>query len=177
MEEIARVYARALFEVADEHDKLDVIREQLGAFCDALEASTELKVFLFSPYFSTPEKKDGLSRALIDADESLMRFLEMLIEKHRMPAIFRIRRAYDTQWESAKRLLPVQITAAIDLDEATVKRISDQIGSQTDRHVQVTTEVDPEILGGLVLRVGNSILDASIRTRLENLKKNVAKAA
>ncbi len=60
MEEIAQVYARSLFEVASEHDKLDVVREQLGQFADALDGDRELSVFFFSPYFSTEEKKDGL---------------------------------------------------------------------------------------------------------------------
>ena len=138
MEEIARVYARALFEVAEEQDKLDVIREQLGAFADALEQSHELRVFLFSPYFSSEEKKDGLERAVIDADEALTNFLALLVEQHRMPAIFRIRRGYEALWEQANKLLPVSITAAIDLDEEIVKRIGDQIGAQTDRRVQVT---------------------------------------
>src|SRR5277367_6673978 len=111
MEEIARVYARALFEVAQEQDKLDVIREQLGTFADALDASRELQVFLFSPYFSTEEKQAGLRRAVVDADEALTNFLALLVEHHRMPAIFRIRRGYDVLWEQANKLLPVSITA------------------------------------------------------------------
>jgi F-type H+-transporting ATPase subunit delta len=177
MEEIAQVYARALFEVATEHDKLDLIRDQLGEFADALDASRELTVFLFSPYFSSAEKKAGLARAIVDADEALTNFLDVLVDQHRMPVIFRIRRDFDAMWREANRLLPVHITSAIDLDEQLVSRIGDQIGSQTNRRVQVTAQVDPEILGGLILRVGNSILDASIRTRIENLKKNVASAA
>jgi F-type H+-transporting ATPase subunit delta len=177
MEEIAQVYARALFEVASEQDKLDAIRDQLGQFADAVDGSRDLRTFLFSPYFSSAEKKAGLARAIDDADEALTNFLTLLIDHHRMPVIFRIRRVYDVLWEQANRLLPVTITAAIDLDPETVRHISDQIGAQTQRRVEVTTEVDPEIIGGLVVRVGNSILDASIRTRLENLKKNVATAA
>jgi ATP synthase F1 delta subunit len=177
MEEIARVYARALFEVASEQDKLDAIRDQLGQFADAVDGSRDLRTFLFSPYFSSAEKKAGLARAIDDADEALTNFLTLLIDQHRMPVIFRIRRVYDVLWEQANRLLPVTITAAIELDPETVRHISDQIGAQTQRRVEVTTHVDPEIIGGLVVRVGNSILDASIRTRLENLKKNVATAA
>ena len=95
MEEIAAVYARSLFEVAKEQDKLDTIREQLGAFADALNDTRELQVFFFSPYFSTQEKQDGLGRVLVDADEAIVNFLELLIEKHRMPVLFRIRREYD----------------------------------------------------------------------------------
>jgi F-type H+-transporting ATPase subunit delta len=176
MEEIASVYARALFEVADEHDKLDLVREQLGQFADALNAERELATFFFSPYFSTPEKIDGLKNALDDADETIVNFLELLIEKHRMPAIFRVRRAYEVLWEEEHKLLPVQITSAVELDPATVERIGREVGEQTGRKVELTATVDPDVLGGIVLRVGNSILDASIRTRLENLRKQVATA-
>ncbi len=177
MEEIATVYSRALFEVAQEHDKLDLIREQLGLFADALAQSHELRVFLFSPYFTTAEKKDGLHRAVIDADETVRNFLELLVEKHRMPAIFRIRRELDALWERENKLLPVIITSAVPLDDATVEGIGKAIGDQTGRRVELTSEVDPEVLGGIVLRVGNSILDASIRNRLEQLRKTVASAA
>jgi F-type H+-transporting ATPase subunit delta len=175
MEEIAEVYARSLFEVADEHDKLDVVREQLGAFSDALREDRELSVFFFSPYFSTEEKRDGLTRVLVDADESVVNFLELLIEKHRMPVLFRIRREYDTMWERENKVLPVEITSAIELDEQTVKGIGDRIGEETGQRVELTAHVQPEILGGVVLRVGNQILDASIRNRLERLRRQVAR--
>jgi F-type H+-transporting ATPase subunit delta len=177
MEEIAEVYARSLFEVAQEHDKLDVVREQLGAFADVPAADRELSVFLFSPYFSTEEKQDGLRRVVIDADPTVINFLELLIQKHRMPVLFRIRREYDTLWERANNVLPVEITSAIELDEQTVKGIGDRIGERTGQHVELTARVAPEILGGVVLRVGNQILDASIRNRLERLRRQVARGA
>src|SRR5437763_1236983 len=113
MEEIASVYARSLFEVAKEQDKLDVVREQLGQIADALHDDRELQVFLFSPYFSTEEKKDGLRKVLDGADPAVLNFLELLVEKHRMPVIFRIRQDYDQLWEHENRLLPVEITSAV----------------------------------------------------------------
>ncbi|MDX6656656.1 MAG: F-type H+-transporting ATPase subunit delta [Solirubrobacteraceae bacterium] len=177
MEEIARVYARSLFEVAQEHSKLDEVREQLGQFADALHDNRELQVFFFSPYFSTEEKKEGLGKLLDGADEAVLNFLELLVEKHRTPAIFRIRTTFETLWEHENKLLPVEITSAIELDDEIARRIGDQIGEQTGQRVELTKTVDPDIIGGLVLRVGNSILDASIRNRLDNLRKSVAKAA
>jgi ATP synthase F1 delta subunit len=176
MEEIAQVYARSLFEVAEEQDKLDVVREQLGQFADALDESRELQTFFFSPYFSTEEKEEGLSKAVIDADEVIVNFLQLLLENHRMPVIFRVRRDYDALWEDANKLLPVQITSAVALDPSVAERVGDEIGRQTGRTVELSTEVDPDVIGGIVVRVGNSIIDASIRTRLENLRKQVAKA-
>src|SRR4051812_13971931 len=127
MEEIAQVYSRSLFEVAKEQNKLDELRAQLGEFADALDKDRDLQVFFFSPYFSTKEKKDGLRKLLEGADETLVNFLDLLIEKHRMPVLFRIRRQFDELWEDENRLLPVSVTSAIDLDPDTVEQISKRI--------------------------------------------------
>ena len=176
MEEIAQVYARSLFEVAQEQDKLDVVRDQIGEFADALDRSRELQTFFFSPYFSTEEKKQGLDKALEGEDDVVRNFLAVLIENHRMPALFRIRRELDAMWREVNKLLPVQVTSAVELDEAVTRQIGEEIGRQTGRKVELSTNVDPDVLGGIVLRVGNSILDASIRTRLDRLRKQVARA-
>jgi|SRR6185369_8237893 len=176
MEEIAVVYARSLFEVAQEQDKLDVVRDQLGAFTDALSENRDLQVFFFSPYFATKEKQDGLERVVSDADPVILNFLKLLIEKHRMPVLFRIRSNYDGLWEEENKLLPVHITSAVELDKAIVEQLGDRISEQTDRKVELSANVDPEILGGIVVRVGNSVLDASVRNRLEQLRKQVVKA-
>ncbi len=177
MEEIAQVYSRALFEAGRDDGNLDELRQQLGEFADAVEAGRDLQTFFFSPYFSTEEKKDGLRRAIDGADEALQNFLELLVEKHRMPAIFRIRRQFDELWRQENKMLPVQVTSAIELDEKTVDQIGETIGKQTGRQIDLASSVDPDILGGIVLRVGNSILDASIRNRLDQLRRQVARAA
>ncbi len=176
MEEIAQVYSRALFEVASEQDSLDRVHDELAAFADAMSGNRELMQFFFSPYFSVTEKKEGLERAVTGASPAFDNFLQALIERHRMPAIFRIRTEFDSLWDEARKLLAVQITSAIALGEDEVKSLGERIGRQVDRQVQVSADVDPDILGGVVLRVGNVILDASIRNRLEQLRKQVAQA-
>jgi ATP synthase F1 delta subunit len=175
MEEIASVYARSLFEVAKEQDKLDKVHDELGEFADALNGSRELQVFLFSPYFSTKEKSEGLDKAISGADETTVNFLKLLIEKHRMPVVFRVRAELEKLWEDENKLLPVTITSAVELSKDTVKLIGDRISEQTDRKVDLSANVDPDILGGIVVQVGNSVLDASIRNRLENFRKQVAR--
>ena len=177
MEELAQVYARALFEVAREQGKLDELREQLAQFADALEGDRQLAIFFFSPYFSTAEKEQGLERMLEGADESFMNFLRLLIEKHRMPVLFRIRASYQRLWDEENKVLPVEITSAIELDRATTENLGNTIGERAGRKVTLAARVDPEIIGGVVVRVGNSILDASIRNRLEQLRRHVAQGA
>jgi F-type H+-transporting ATPase subunit delta len=177
MDELARVYARALFEVAREQGNLDVLREQLGQLADALHDNRQLAVFFFSPYFSTTEKQQALGGVLDGADVSFLNFLSLLIENHRMPIIFRVRQQYERLWEEENRMLPVEITSAVALDQKTTEELGRTIGERAGRHVTLSSRVDPDILGGIILRVGNSILDASIRNRLEQLRRHVAQAA
>ncbi len=173
MEELARVYGRSLFDVARDHGRIDEVREQLGQFADALDQTRELAIF----YFSTTEKQEALGRILVGADQIFLNFLSVLIEAHRMPVIFRIRQYYERLWEEENRLLPVEITSAIELDADTTEKLGQTIGERAGRKVMLAARVDPEILGGIVVRVGNSILDASIRTRLEQLRRQVAQGA
>ena len=151
------------------------MRDELGQFADAVDQNRDLQVFFFSPYFSTQEKKAGLLAMIDDAEPALTNFLELMLENHRMPAIFRTRRELDRLWEEENRLLPVQVTSATKLDKSTLAQIGKRIGEQTGRQVELTARVEPEILGGLVVQVGNSILDASIVNRLEQLRKQVAR--
>ena len=177
MPEASRVYAEALFEAGKDKGKLDALHEQLAQFTDAVDSNRELQVFLFSPYLSSADKKEGLRRAVTDAEPELMNFLDLLVEKHRMPEIFRIRRALDELWKKENRRLDVTVVSAVELDEAVVNRIGQEVERQTGEEVDLSSRVDSGILGGIVLQVGNMVLDASIRSRLDKLRKTVATAA
>jgi F-type H+-transporting ATPase subunit delta len=177
VEEIASVYARSLFEVAKEHDKLDEIHDDLGQFADALDSSRELQVFFFSPYFSSQEKKDGIEKVIENGDEHFVRFLELLAERHRIPALFRIRREFDRLWAEENQLLPVTITSAVELDKDTVDDLGQKIQDQTGQKIDLTANVDPDLIGGLRMQVGNMVYDATIRGRLDKLRREVARAA
>jgi ATP synthase F1 delta subunit len=176
VEEVGEVYARALFEVASERGMLDTVRDQLGQFVDVLGTDRGLETFFFSPYFSTVEQKEGLARLVQDADETVMSFLETLVERHRMPEIFHIRARYEELWDAEMKRLPVEVTSAVELDGSIVRDIGERIGTQTGNKIELTSVVDPDILGGIVLRVGDFILDASIRNRLSQLRKQVGQA-
>ena len=177
MEEIARVYADALFGAAQDGGKLDEVHEQLDEFTDEMNESNDMRVFFFSPYFSSTEKREAIGAAVSGASDEFVNFLELLAEKHRMPAIFAIRNRFDELWAEAKKRLEVRLTSAVELDQSVVDKVGKEVERQTDREIDMTADVDPDILGGLVLRVGNMVLDASLRSKLERLKKEVAAAA
>jgi F-type H+-transporting ATPase subunit delta len=177
MEEIARVYAEALFESAKERGKLEEIREQLAQFADAVAEDRDLQTFLFSPYFSSTEKIAGIETAVSGAAEEFVNFLELLAEKHRMPAIFRIRQTFEELYAEETKKLDVNVTSAIELDDKVVRQVGDEIAKQTGRDVELSSTVDADVLGGLVLRVGNVVLDASLRNKLEKMRREIARAA
>jgi F-type H+-transporting ATPase subunit delta len=153
------------------------VHDELGQFADALEEDRDLQVYFFSPYFTSEEKKEGVRRIVADADERTLNFLELLAERHRMPVLPRIRRDFEGMWADEHKLLPVTVTSAVALDEELVQDIGRRIGEQTGRQVELSANVDPDVLGGLIVRVGNMVLDASVRNRLESLRKQVVKAA
>lgn len=177
MADAARVYAEALFEVGRDKGKLDALQEQLAQFADAVDRNRELQVFFFSPYLSTAEKKQGIERAISGAEPELVNFLELLVDKHRMTEVFRIRRELEELWKQENRRIDVTVTSAVELDPAVVERIGQEVERQTGEKVDLSSRVDGGILGGIVLQVGNMVLDASIRNRLEKLRKSVAQAA
>jgi len=177
MADAARVYAEALFEVGRDKGKLDALQQQLAQVADAVDRDRELQVFFFSPYLSSAEKQEGIARAITGAEPELINFLELLVDKQRMTEIFRIRREFEELWKQENRRIDVTVTSAVELDPAVVEKIGQEVERQTGDEVDLSSRVDGDILGGIVLQVGNMVLDASIRSRLEKLRKSVATAA
>jgi F-type H+-transporting ATPase subunit delta len=177
MADAARVYAEALFEAGRDKGTLDALHEQLGQFADAVDHDRELQVFFFSPYLSSADKVEGIERAISGAEPEMINFLNLLVDKHRMTEIFRIRREFDELWKEENRRIDVTVTSAVELDPEVVAKIGQEVERQTGEDVDLSSRVDEGILGGIVLQVGNMVLDASIRSRLEKLRKSVAQAA
>lgn len=177
MEEVARVYADALFRAAMGAGKLDVLKDQLSAFVSSLRENREMELFFFSPYFSSAEKREGLTKVLDGAEPELINFLELLAEKHRIPVIYRIERQFNALWAKENKRLGVTVTSAVELDPEIAKQIGAEIEKQTGHKVELESRVDDGIIGGLVVQVGNMVLDASVRNRLEKLRKSIAQTA
>lgn len=176
MEEIARTYARSLFEAAKSRGKVDEIKTELDEFAAAVDGNRDLSLFLFSPYFSVEEKRDGIKRVVEGATPEFENFLDLLIEKSRMPLLPRIRTSYEGYWAEHNKLLPVTVTSAVELPQETIEKIRQSVEAQTGRKVELDGRVDDSVVGGIVLQVGNRVLDASIRGNLDRLRREVASA-
>jgi F-type H+-transporting ATPase subunit delta len=170
------MYARALFEAAKEHGKLEQVRQELDDLTVAIGEVPELEAVLENPEVDQEVKAQILGDVLGDADELTRNFLRLLAEKGRTAEIDGIVEEFDSLVAAEERLLEVELTTAFELTDDDFRSIVAQIEQASGRTVEASRSVDPELIGGLVLQAGSMRLDASIRGRLERLRQELATA-
>ena len=174
---IARTYARALFAAAKEQGRVEEARRELESFVTALHDVPELEALLRNPQLNPPAKADALQALLAGGDELVRNFLRLVIEKGRAPLIEEIVREYAAIVAAQERILNVELTTAYELSEEEADSIVNQIEEASGRRVEADRSVDPNLVGGLVLKAGSLEVDSSVRGRLNRLRRELAEGA
>jgi ATP synthase F1 delta subunit len=168
------MYARALFEAAKEVERLDTVREDLADFVDASVDVPELGALLRNPQLDPRAKISALEDLLGGADPLVRNFLLVLVEKGRAAQLEEIAREFEALAAQEERRLAVELTTAYELSDEEADAIVGQIEQASSRTVEATRKVDPELIGGIVLRAGSMQVDASVRGRLERLRHELS---
>lgn len=168
-----RIYANALFESAKEQGKLQVVRQELGEFLGAMEQVPELRALLESPEIDTQERVEALRSVLTEVDELVRNFLLLVAEKGRTHELPAIAREFETLVARDEGILDVELTTAVALSDEEASRILERIEGVSDRKLRATRKVDPALIGGFVLQAGSHRVDASIRSRLQLLRRQL----
>ena len=169
-----RLYARALFEAAEEAGRVDAVHRDLDEFAAAVEASPELAAFLTNPQVE-PAAKVGILGDLSEGGDELVRnFLRLIASKGRAGQIPGIRDEYQALVDRAQGRVAVELTTAFELSDDEAASIVSQIEQSSGRKVEATRKVDPELVGGMILQAGSLRVDASVRGRLERLRHELA---
>ena len=171
-----RMYARALFEAAKEQGRLAPVREELGDFVAAVEQVPELDALLRNPQLDPRAKARALDEVLGEADELVRNFLLLAVEKNRGGQLREIHREFERLVAQEERRLTVELTTAYDLSDDEARQIIAQIEQASGRPVDATRTVDPDLIGGIVLQAGSLRVDASVRGRLERLRRELTTA-
>jgi F-type H+-transporting ATPase subunit delta len=171
---VARTYARALFDAAKEEGRLDEVREELADFVAALREVPELGALIRNPQLDSRTKAEALDRVLADADELVRNFLRLVTEKGRGPQIEEIAREFDALYDVEQQILSVELTTAYELSDDEARDIVAQIEQASGRTVEATRSVEPNLIGGIVLRAGSLRVDSSVRGRLNRLRQELA---
>jgi F-type H+-transporting ATPase subunit delta len=173
---VDRVYARALFDAARDENRLEPVREELQQLVEAEKSVPELRELLRNPQLD-PRSKSAALEDLLEGGEDLLRnFLLVLVSKGRAGQLEEIAREFDRMVAEHEGVIHAEVTTAVELSEDDAEELLQQIERASGRKVEATRSVDPDLIGGIVLQVGSHRLDASVRGRLERLRRELATA-
>jgi F-type H+-transporting ATPase subunit delta len=168
-----RIYANALFEAAKERGRLEPVREELQDFTQALADVPELRALLENPQLDARVRGEALAAVLGDADELVRNFLLLVSEKGRADELDEIVREFEALVAAEEGILDVELTTTVELSEDEAEKILRQIEQVSGRKLRATRRVDPSLVGGFVLRAGSHRVDASVRGRLQRLRREL----
>jgi len=170
---VQKIYANALFEAAKQKRHLDEVRSELREFLESVEQIPELRELLLSPQVDPAHKLGALAAILADADELVRNFLLLVTEKGRAAELDEIVREFDALVAAEEGVLDVELTTAVELSDSEAQRWLGQIEQVSGRRLRASRRVDPGLIGGFVLRAGSHRADASVRGRLEGLRRQL----
>ncbi len=168
-----RMYARALFEAARDEGRVAVVRGELGELATAIEQSPELESFLANPQLDPRAKAELLAELTEGADPFVRNFVRLVASKGRAAGLRSMSVELEALADAAEGRISVELTTAHALEEAEAAAIVKQIEAASGRAVEATRAVDPDLIGGMILQAGSLRVDASVRGRLDRLRREL----
>lgn len=175
-EQVARVYSQALFDAALEAGVVEPVRRELGDFVAALAASASLRAVLADPQVDAGAKRRVLVELTKGSQPLLGNALLLMLDHGRFAVVPEMREAFDGLAAVEEGVVEVEVISAAELTGDTEQRIAARVGEATGRKIQLVRRVDPAIIGGLVLRIGDVIVDGSVKARIRQLRRKLATA-
>jgi len=169
-----RMYARALFQAAQDEGRLEAVSADLGALAASVEEVTELRAFLRNPQIDPAGKAAVLDQVTAGADELVRNFVRLVAEKGRAGELAEMNTELEALVARAQNRLTVELTTSYELSDDEARSIVETIEKASGRKVEASRSVDPSLIGGIVLQVGSYRADGSIRGRLERLRRELA---
>lgn len=173
---VGRVYAQALFDAARDAGRVEQVRRDLGEFANAVAANAPLAGVFVNPQTPTLAKHRIVAQLAGDAEKLVRNLLLLLIDKGRFEALGEIRTELEDLAAAEAEVVEIQVTSAVDLPAEAEQALRDKLEKGLGRTVALVKTIDPEVIGGLVLRVGDRIVDASVRARIRQLRRQLETA-
>ena len=165
-------YAEAIFQLAVQQDRVDQWGTELESISQVLQ-DEEFSSFLAHAQVPLPEKNRSIEAVFPDTDPLVRNLVALLISRGSIKLIGDVHLSYSQLVDEYRGRQRVEVTSAVPLDAAEVERISRFVSELIQKEVVVSTEVDETILGGVIIQVGDQLLDGSVRSRLEGLRRQV----
>ncbi|NJL90160.1 MAG: F0F1 ATP synthase subunit delta [Coleofasciculaceae cyanobacterium SM2_1_6] len=168
--EVVEPYAEALMAVAQEQNLVDKFGEDVASLLSLLDSSPELKVFISSPVVIGSDKKAILRRIGQEIDPIIVNFLMILVDRRRIIFLEGICQHFRTLIRKLNQTVLAEVISAIELNDSQKQAVVDQVKTLTQaRDVELVTKIDPDLIGGVIIKVGSQVIDASLRGQLRRL--------
>lgn len=174
----ARRYAAALLQVAIETDRLEKILDDVRTIHETIEASRELKLFLRSPIIKPEEKRAALETIFGEQVDSLTgNFIDLVIRKGRERQLDQIMTSFIDSYKKYSGIVDVKVFSAMDLDGDVVSELEQALEKRSGKKVELQFSVKPELIGGIAVQIDDTVIDGSVRHKLERLRAQFREAA
>ncbi|ATW25979.1 ATP synthase F1 subunit delta [Candidatus Formimonas warabiya] len=171
---VARRYAQALFEIAKNHNALDKYAADLKLIMELMESREDLKKFFYGPLVPGAAKKDLIKKAVSGAvDPMVFNFINLIIDKSREIFLADIVEEFNQFLAAENQTLTAKVRSAVALTEAQTGQLEDKLSRLTGKKVKAAVNVDPSLIGGIVVRIGDTVYDGSIAKQLNILKEHL----
>ena len=170
----ARRYAQAVFEIAQEHTSLEKWQEDLRGIVGAV-GQPELAALLRNPRLPVASKRQVLQETLPTISQEAVNLVTLLVVRGRLEALIGpILQEYERRLDEQRGIVRVEVVAAVELNRRQRDDISQRLSQATGKQIRMEHRVDPSVIGGLVIRIGDQVIDGSIRSKLRGLKQSLA---
>jgi F-type H+-transporting ATPase subunit delta len=172
MSGVAGRYAAALFELADDSRKTDEVSADLARFAKLIEESDDLKRLVKSPVFTAEQQRAAVGVILDKAEIGGIagNFIRLVAQKRRLFAILSMMRAYEALFAEKKGIMPAEVTVAEEMPDPMLADLRSALAKTAGKDVSLAVKVDPGIIGGMIVKLGHRMIDASLKTKLNALR-------
>ena len=175
---IARRYAKALLAIGKEDGQAETYKEELAGFVTLLDEQQELEMAISNPLYNAEGRKKVLEAVVERSGVSrvMKSFLSLLFEKGRIKYLRDIHAFYDKLTDELANIVRADLVSASDISDETIERIRSALAKKTGKNVKMDITVDPALIGGAVTKIGDLVLDGSVRTQLKSLKESLQRS-
>ena len=175
---IARRYAKALMTIGKEDGQAETYKEELAGVVKLLEEQEELKQAISNPLYDAESRKNVLELVVerLGLSKVMSSFLLLCFDKGRIQYLDDIYRFYEKLTDELAGIVRADLVSAVELPEESIARIRDALSEKTGKEVRMEVNVDPALIGGAVTRIGDLVLDGSVRTQLMSLKESLQRS-
>lgn len=171
---IAKRYSQALFELAKDDEELKSFLANLNTIQATINQNIDLKTFLSHPVFDIETKKEVIKEIFeAEIDKNILNFLFVLIDRNRVYALDAIVNHFDCLIDTKYNLLTVEVVTAIELTDEIKNKLIDKLQNIYNKQIKIKTKIDEDILAGMMLKIGDKVIDGSIKAKLNKMKSTL----